>query len=113
MCRTLWTPCIYTTAELSERNFRNGFEMKLTSPLCGTQQTGVLETAAKSVTSFLLAVNDCKRLDASLYFIITNLHTELKPQMQVGHDMNSITLTLHVTLDYPWTIGKSHFCDQV
>jgi len=36
----------------------------------------------------LLSVGDCKRLDACLYVIITNFHTELKLQLQVNHDMN-------------------------
>jgi len=39
-----------STAVLSERNFRDGVERKLTSPLCGTQQAGGPETAAKSVS---------------------------------------------------------------
>jgi len=34
----------------------------------------------KRYSMFLLSVSDYKRLDISLYFIITNFHTELKPQ---------------------------------
>jgi len=34
---------------LSERNFCDGLEIKLTSPLGGIQQTGAPETAVKSV----------------------------------------------------------------
>jgi len=36
--------------ELSDTNFRDGLEMKVTSPFSGTQQAGAPETAAKSVT---------------------------------------------------------------
>ena len=39
-------------------------------------------------------VNDYKWLDIRQYFIITNFHTELKPQKNVSHDMNSPTFTL-------------------
>jgi len=53
--------------------------MKFASPLGGIQQPGVPETAVKSITTFLFVVSDYKRLDTSLYFIITNFHTELEP----------------------------------
>jgi len=36
--------------EMSERNFFDGLEMKLTSPLGGIQEAGAPETAAQSVT---------------------------------------------------------------
>jgi len=62
---------------------------------------------------FLLAVSDYKWLDTCLYFIITNFHTELKPQAKVSHDMNFLTLTLHTTFDLLWTIGKPHCFDQL
>jgi len=38
---------------------------------------------------FLLAVSEYKWLYTSLYFIITDFHTELKPQVKVSHYMNS------------------------
>jgi len=41
---------ICSTAELSERNFCDGLEMKLASPLGWIQQAGASETAAKIVT---------------------------------------------------------------
>jgi len=44
-------------------------------------------------------VNDYKWLDIRSYFIITNFHTELKPQKNVSHDMNSPTFTL---CTQPW-----------
>jgi len=43
---------------------------------------------------FFLASIVYKPLDTSLYFIINNLHTELKPQIKVNHDMNSLAFTL-------------------
>jgi len=46
----------------------------------------------------LLSVSDYKRLDTSLYFIIAELHTELKPQVNVSHNMNSPAYyTQHLT----------------
>jgi len=39
-----------------------------------------------------------KRLDTRSYFIITNFYTELKPQENVNHDMNSPTFTLYTTM---------------
>jgi len=50
----------------------------------------------KAVLLFL-SVSDYKHLDASLYFIITNLHTDLKPQVNASHDMNSLTFTMLYT----------------
>jgi len=38
---------------------------------------------------FLFSVIDYKRLDTSLYFIITNFRMELKPQVKASHDINS------------------------
>jgi len=35
----------------------------------------------KALLLVLLSVSDYKHLDTSLHFIITNLHTELKPQV--------------------------------
>jgi len=36
----------------------------------------------KPYSWFLLSVGDYKRLDTSLYFMITNFHMELKPQVK-------------------------------
>jgi len=66
----------------------------LTSPLGWIQQVGAPGTAAKSV-SLLLWVSD---LGTSLYFINTNIHKELKPQVNVSH-MNSPAITLYTQ---PW-----------
>ena len=65
--------------ELSAKNFCDGLEMKFASPSDGIQQAGAPETAAKSVRLILvlLSVSDYKRVDTSLYFTITNFHTEL------------------------------------
>jgi len=71
--------------------------MKFTSPLGDIQQAGAPETPAKSVTPCLLSVSDYKHLDTSLYFIITNLHTELRPQVNANHDMKSLALTMLYT----------------
>jgi len=68
--------------------------MKFTSPLGDIQQAGTPGTPAKSLLFVLLLVCDCKHLDTSLYFIITNLHTELKPQVNASHDMNSLAFGL-------------------
>jgi len=46
---------------------------------------------------FLLPVSDYKCLDTSLYFIITNVHPELKPQAKVNHGMNPPAFTLYCT----------------
>jgi len=51
----------------------------------------------KALPLVLLLVSDYKRLDTSLYFIITNFHTELKPQINVSHDMNSLAFTILYT----------------
>ena len=48
----------------------------------------------KALLLVLLSVSDYKHLDTSLYFIITNLHTELKLQENADHDMNSLTFTM-------------------
>jgi len=34
-----------------------------------------------------------------MYIIITNFRTELKLQVKVSHDMNSLTLTLYTAFD--------------
>ena len=49
----------------------------------------------KRYTLFLLAVIDYKRLDASLYFIINNFHTKIKPQVKVNHYETSVICTMH------------------
>jgi len=48
----------------------------------------------KALFLVLLSVSDYKHLDTSLCFIITNLHTELKPQVNDSHDMKSLALTM-------------------
>jgi len=78
-----------------EDNFlRWAWSYKFTSLLGDIQQAGASETAGESVTPFTLAT-DYKRLDIRSYFIITNFHTELNPQENVSHDMNSPTFTLY------------------
>jgi len=41
----------------------------------------------------LLSVSDCKRLDTCFYFIITNFHRDLEPQVKVSRDMSSPAFT--------------------
>jgi len=48
----------------------------------------------KALLLVLLSVSDYKHLDTSLYFAIINLHTELKPQVNASHEMNSLALTM-------------------
>ena len=48
----------------------------------------------KTLLLVLLSVSDYKHLDTSLCFIITNLHTELKPQVNASHEMKSLTFTM-------------------
>jgi len=64
---------IFSMPEFSEKNFCDGLEMEFASPSDGTQHAGAPETAAKSVRLILilLSVGDYKRVDKSLYFIIT------------------------------------------
>jgi len=38
-------------------------------------------------------------LDTSLYFIISNFHTVLKPQVRVSYDKNFLTLTIYTTFE--------------
>jgi len=63
-----------------------------TASWCGSK------SCEKRYFLFSLAFSDYKRLDTSLCFIITNVHTELKPQANVSHGMNSPAFTLHTTL---------------
>jgi len=92
--------------EISERNFCDGLEMKFAPPLGGI-------SCEKRYFLFLLAVSDYKRLDKSLYLIITNVHTELKPQAEVSNDMNSPAFALYTTFIKSWTTGKPYCFDQV
>ena len=48
----------------------------------------------KALLLLVLSVSGYKHLDTTLYFIITNLHTELKPQVNASHDMNSLAFTM-------------------
>jgi len=48
----------------------------------------------KGLLLVLLSVSDYKHLDTSLYFIVINLHTELKPQVNARYDMNSPAFTM-------------------
>ena len=90
------------TAFVARRSYQRGekflrwaWNHKFTSLLGEIQQAGASETAGKSVTPCFTLVSDYKRLDAMLYFIITNFHTKLKLQENVSHDMNSPTFTLY------------------
>ena len=38
-------------------------------------------------------------LDTRLYFIISNFHTVLKPQVRVSYDKNFLTLTIYTTFE--------------
>ena len=48
----------------------------------------------KALLLVLLSVSDYKHLDTSLYVIIINLHTELKPQVIARYNMNSLAFTM-------------------
>jgi len=39
------------------------------------------------------------RVSTSLLFIVTNFHTDLKPQVKVNHDMNSTAIALYTMFD--------------
>ena len=64
------------------------------------QQTGHQKQLGEVVTPCFTLVSDYKQLDTRSYFIITNFHTELKPQENISHDMNYPTFTLYTQ---PWT----------
>ena len=49
----------------------------------------------KALLLVLLSVSDYKHLDTSLYFIITNLHMELKPQGNARHEFSSTDNAIH------------------
>jgi len=68
--------------------------MKFAPSLGGMQQAGVQKSLRTRYFVFFLAVSDYKRFDASLYFIITSVHTELKPQAKISNGMNSPAFTL-------------------
>jgi len=78
-----------------EKFLRWAWNYKFTLLLGEIRQAGASETAGKRVTPCFTLVSDYKRLDTMSYFIITNFHTELKPQENVSHDMNSLTFTLY------------------
>jgi len=50
--------------------------MTFAPPLVGIQHES-RNSCEKRYFLFLLAVSDCKRLDTSCFFIVTNVHTEL------------------------------------
>jgi len=85
--------------ELSERNFADGLKMKFTLPLVEILHAGAPETGVKALLLVLLSVSVYKRLDTSLYVIIADFHTVLKPQVKVSHSMNSPVYTLYTTSD--------------
>jgi len=64
----------------------------------------LLRKVLRLVFTFSLAVSDCKQLDTSLCFVITNSHTEGKSQVKVSYDMNSLTITPGVCS--PWPAGQ-------
>ena len=88
---------ICSTPELSERRemFAMGLKLWVYILLGEIQQAGASEIAGKSVTPCSTLVSDYKRLDTMSYFIITNFHTDLKPQENVTHDMISPTFALY------------------
>jgi len=90
------------TAFVAHRSYQRGekflrwaWNYKFTSLLREIQQAGASETAGKSVTPCFTLVSGYKRLDTMSYFIFTNFYTEIKPQENVSHDMNSPTFTLY------------------
>ena len=90
---------VFVARQIYRRGICDGLEIQFTSPLGGIQEPGAPETSAKSVALCSLSVSDYKRVYTSLYFIITNFHTELKPQVKISRDMNSPAFTLYTTFD--------------
>jgi len=60
----------------------------------------------------LAVVSDYKPIDTSLNFVITNFHTELKPQVKARHNMNSLAPKLCTVYYQSWTIGKLYCLDK-
>jgi len=58
-------------------------------------------------------VSDYKCVYTSLYFIITNFHTELKSEVKFSHGMNYPAFALCTMFDLSWAIGKPYSFDQV
>jgi len=101
---------ICSTPKLSERNFRDGLEMKYTSRLGWIQQPVASSTVAKAWLLVLISVSDYWRLSTSLYFISTNFHTELKSQVNVSRDMHYPAYTLYTTMGVgrtEWVLNPS------
>jgi len=76
-----------------------GLEMKFNITIRWGRGSWWARNCSDKRHSFFTSVSEYKRLDASLYFIITNFHTELKPQVKVSHDMNSPAFMLYTTFD--------------
>jgi len=55
------------------------------APPSGGIQHESRNSCKKRYFLFLLAVSDCKRLDTSFYFIVTDVHTELNHGQLVNH----------------------------
>jgi len=62
----------------------------------------------KALLFVLLSVSDYKHSDTSLYFIITNLHTEFTPQRNARHEFSSIYNAIH-TQARNWSATLENF----
>jgi len=80
--------------------------MKFASPMGGIQQAGAPETAAKSVISCLYFRLVITSVESSLHFMITNFHTELKPQVK------SAMAICHQHLRYTHRLNNNHGQDR-
>ena len=68
----------------------------ITSPLGGMYgKLAHQKQLRKALLRVLISVSDCKLAYGCLYFIITNFHTELKPQVKVRHGIISPAFTLY------------------
>jgi len=70
--QTRVTYAVFVARQGYQRSFCDGLEMKFTSTLGWIQQLVRRKKLRKALPFAILSVSDCKRLDTSLYFIITN-----------------------------------------
>ena len=89
---------VFVACQLYQRNFCDVLEMKFTSPLGVIQQACAPKQLGKALLLVLLSVSDNNRVYTSLYFIITNFHTEHKPQVKFSawHEFSSIYIIHNV-----------------
>jgi len=81
---------------------------------CDTASWCIRYSCEKRWALFLLPFSDYKRSDASLYFIITNFHTEHKPQEKFAMAWFLRICAIHnVSMNMDNIIGKPYCFDLV